>query len=954
MSDSTSTPFLKLVAQNFYHEQLLKQKNAILIFPNKRMIAYFRKYLAETIGKSEISPIIYTIDTFIREHIKTVVADKLTLIFELFDAYKTAVPQFNQSLDQFYNYADTLLGDFNELDNYLISVDMIFTNIKNITELSNSYDFLSDEQIEILQQFWAYFNQNKLSNDKEKYLQIWDAIPKIYQQFKKQLLIKNIAYSGMQLRLFYEKLMTEYFIQKKYYLVGFNALNEAHLRIFEIMGKNGNLQIYWDTDDYYINNQIQEAGLFLRKNIKRLMAYSIQLPETDNIRHKIKHIETYSIPGRVAQAQFMAGLLNKIPDENNIGIILPDEKMLFPILHNMPSKTRRYNITMGYPFKNTQIFQFLTSFFKLHQYRIELISQKEFPFQSYYLKQIIDNPEIKKIINKVDNEFYNRVKTNTKRINPATLNTKNQSFLSHLFNTHTSTENFINSLREILYTLFSEQKTNELNSQNIESEFIIQSYNTVNRLGEQLQRPDITLLMAIKICFQEINSLSIPFDGEKLDQVQIMGLMESRSIDFDYVVLIDANEGILPNVSNPNSFIPQMIRKAFGMPVTAYQDAIFAYLFYRLLQKSKKTYILYNSLEISNGKAEKSRYLNQIEFELGVNSPQQTLFKIQSFQESNIIIENNPEIRQKLASYLSRSPQNSSKKISTTFIHQFLKCKLAFFFKYVAGLKAEEDEEFDALSGKDIGQMLHNSLHKSYLQLKENNHIILKPDSLNILRSHIDSIVDNELLSQYQLDTIDQISGDQKLSADIVKKYAEIVFKFDTQNANPIEIIDMEASYKYSWPVEINIEEEAYFVNFSGIFDRVDKAEYTRIIDYKTGNTEKSFIAINQLFSAEEKNLSKYKEIFQIVLYSVIYYKSTGVMPVPLIYDVRKMGKNFDPHIYKSGIQYDAKSILEDLETIEYELIELLSGIFHPATAFSQTDEIKNCEYCDFKQICKR
>ena len=947
-----SKPFLKLVAEDFYRNQLTNHPNPVLIFPNKRMIAYFRKYLAETIGKSQFSPLIYTIEAFVKDNIKLTVPDKLSLIFRLYDAYKEVLKDYAQPLDKFYSFAETLLADFNELDSYLINPNSLFTNISDLAATSDTFDYLNDEQIKVLQQFWTYFEKEKLNSDKEKFLKLWKAIPEIYKIFTQKLLDEKLAYSGLQLKKLYENFKVEITLKKHHFIVGFNALNEAHLRIFELMGKENIAHIYWDTDDYYLNDKMQEAGLFLRKNITRLKKFSINFDNNNNIAQNIHKWETIGVPGRIAQTQFAAQQIINTPKEKSVGIILPDENLLFPVLHSLPEKTESFNITMGYPFSSTNIHNLIHTYLKLHQYRIEFSDKNQIFFPLKYLRELVHNPLIKSLLKGINDELNIFLdQTNLIRINRNSLNPEKHPILNNLFTQTTEGKELIVHLHAILYSLFLFQKNNDDEKNSIESEFIIKSYNELMRLKELIDRPDINILLTIKLCFQALANLSIPFSGEKLEQLQIMGLMETRSIDFDYVIIVDANEGILPNISKSTSFIPQIIRKAFELPITAYQDAIFAYLFYRLLQRSEKVYIVYNDIAGGNSTGEKSRYISQLEHELDFSNKKQLKLEIKPKKNIDNIIRRTPEINNKLQQYLSKKSK-PRKKITATFLSNYQKCSLSFYFKYIAELKAPDTEDIEELSHKNLGIILHNVLATSYNNLKENNKIYIDKNSLKTLTQNLENITQNEILKTYKVSDFESLSGGQKLNESIVNTYAKEVFKYDISKHEKLEIIGLEEQYKYSHNFPIEINSNVFFVEISGTIDRVDKTNQIRIIDYKTGNAEKRFKNINDLFQRED---IKYSAIFQVLLYSYIYYKKNAQMPMSAIYDLRQIKmNNFNPAIFKDKEEYSPDKFILDLDEFENNLKMLLENIFYSQETFYQAENKDVCTFCDYKTICKR
>ncbi len=953
-----SKPFLQSVAEDFYQNQFKKYNKPVLIFPNKRMIAYFRKYFAQAVGKSEFSPYILTIESFVQQILKLTVPDKLILLFRLYDAYKKVLGDKAQSLSEFYNFGDTLLSDFNELDSYLIDIKSLFTNIKDLAEISDVHDYLSDEQIEILQKFWAHFQSEGMSGQKAKFLLLWEKIPEIYEVFTQSLLHDHLAYDGLQLRKITELIQKgEYHPKYHYFIVGFNALNKAHHSIFGYLAKQNRASLYWDYDAYYSENKAQEAGFFIRQNLKRYKESTIRLADTAKLAENKDNWEVIAVAGDIRQAQIIGQLVHQIPKDKTIGIILGDENLLFPIMNNLPEDIDNFNVTMGYPFQSTFVYQLLVAYFRLHQYGIEFKEEAHFFYPTKLINEILDNPLIKEFETNESLDLQKLIKkAGIIRLAIEKLKEVAHPLFTDFFFVKNTTNDLLNSILNVLYALFSQLKSDEDKQEGVEIEYIIQAHNQLKKLSELLVHEDVDVLLSVKISLQYLANLSVPFSGEKLERIQIMGLMETRSLDFDYLLFADANEGKIPNISQAISFIPQMLRKAFELPVTAYQDSIFAYLFYRLLQRSEKTYILYNSLNSSTSSGELTRYMIQLKYEAGFAHFKNHKINVRPTQKKEINIEKTAKIQNILANYYSDSDK-PFKSIFPTFLSVYLKCPLQFYFKYLTKIKPLV-EEFKELDYRDIGNILHGVLEDSYQKLVVNNKIWVRKDSLPVLEEGLSELVHEKLMRNHEHGSFEELSGGQKLMAEIIESYCRFVFEYDIKKNAPFEILGMEED-KYSILQEFTHKGKKVICKLSGIFDRIDRVNgITRIIDYKTGEAKMEFSDLYALF--ERENKKRLEAIFQVLTYGFIFYKNTTIVPETAIYKIRQIAMpKFSPLIKQKINSKEKKACMTELSTdfvfeFEANLVELIEEIFNPDVSFYQTKNELTCTYCLYKVICNR
>lgn len=723
--------FLYQVAQSIYKNHKNNLENLCIIFPNKRAGIFFRKYLSQLIEKNIFSPQITTINEFIYElssimESKLQLADNLTLIFELYKVYKEKL-KTSEDFDSFYQWGKILLNDFDEIDKEIIPTELIFNNNpQNLKKIEHSSDLPTDQQIELLKTFWSELNTEKKSKYKKIFLEIWSALPEIYYEFKTILRNKNLAYEGMIYRDVIEKIKQNSVIDnipyEKIIFCGFNYLTKSEEYLFELLKENNKAYFFWDTDEYYINNKNHEAGFFLRNNI-------LKFPQTDDFSTKMsnehKSIKIYAVSSDTSQSKLTGQILEENPNfaNENTAIILPDKHLLFPVLHSIPKNMDKINLTIGYPLNNSAIYGLIKHIIDLHRNKQKNESKETIFYyrdviailkhQLCYNKKIADNI-IKEI--EVHNKIYYL---------PKTSDFHESEIYKKIFKNVTEITQVFDYLLDILLTIYNsigEYKTEEEKNQNIqiEKEFIFQTYLAINRLKDVIVKQNITLGIesSWKLITQILNSTSVPFVGEPVEGLQIMGVPETCSLDFDNVFILSMNEGIFPKNTQYNSFIPYNIRKGFNLPTYENNDAINSYNFYRLLQRAKNIYLFYNTEKYSG---EMSRFLYQLKYESPFNIEEYVLANEISIKPPEIIsIPKTPEILDKMKNlYIisENTPIRNQHSLSPSDINTYLDCGLKFYFQNIADL-VESKEIIEEIDEETFGKLFHKTVEILYSTYK--------------------------------------------------------------------------------------------------------------------------------------------------------------------------------------------------------------------------------------------
>ena len=949
-------PFLAEVAEHIYKTYSNSLEDCCLVFPNRRAAVFLTRYLGNIVEKPLWMPLMTTINEFIAELGGLQVADNLLLNFELHKIYNK-VKKSNESFDEFYSWGEILVSDFDDIDKYLVNPHDLFQNLASLKKIENKFDFLTEEQIEIITTFWKSFDPNKYSAQQKDFIEIWEVLEQIYMEFNILLNEKQLAYEGMVFRKVAEQISggkNPGIPYKKLFFIGFNALNKCEDILFNYLKKEGLAEFYWDYDQYYLTNEYHEAGTFIKENIKHYPSpLSTDLFNNLTGDKNIEIISCASHTGMVkAAGNILAGISQNNPatDFTSTAIVLADESLLVPTLHAIPEEIDKVNITMGFPFAQSPVYGLLEMLFSL-QKTIRII-RGEPCFYHLHVIEIIDHQLIHEKTAK-SLEVKQSIIQNNHVYVPAK-EFMDDTVLNKIFIPVDKAPDLGRYLLEITLLLLEHTQSEENTSQQLMHEFLYFLHTGIKRLDEIVreQKAELSKETYIRILRQIVRGIKIPFTGEPLAGLQVMGILETRTLDFENLIMLSVNEGVVPKASQPPSFIPYSLRKAFGLAALGHQDSIYAFYFYRLLQRAKNVTLLYNSSAEGVKSGEMSRFIYQLKYEPAFKINESTItYNLVINPNPPIIIEKNNEIIKVLNEYTSQN--TNTKYLSPSAINTYLDCSLKFYFNYIAGLEEAETitEKVDA---PVFGNILHKLANLVYDSLGKK--IINKEDLLNLSKDKekINQLILKAYSDEYFKTPVTddkELTGKNILIKEVLAKYTHQLLQIDA-NIAPLEILAMEGSYNMTLPVEVN--NQTINIHLGGKIDRIDKINgIVRIIDYKTGNDKTIFKELPDLFNYGDKNRNK--AAFQLGLYSLLYQAKTGeTSPIqPGLYPVKKFFEdNFD---YRISL---GKETIEDFNNLKEEftqhLTEVLTHLFHPQTEFKQTEDLKFCEYCVYRGICGR
>ena len=945
-------PFLKQVANFLYSNHSSELSEYCLVFPGRRAGVFFTAYLNEMIDKPMLSPEIIAINELISSLTGLQQVDQVSLVLKLQEVYSKETGH-QEPLDEFFFWGEILLADFDDIDKYLLNADDLFRNISDLKELENQFDYLSEEQKRAIDEFWGNLDKVPHSFNKDKFIGIWIKLAAIYHRFHEVLKENNIAYSGMIYREVAEAINEQTLTglnAKKYVFIGFNALNSCEKAIFRKLDNQHKAMFFWDYDTVYLNDIENEAGRFLRTNLISFPAPKGFIPESQGTIDQRK-ITLVSVPGNITQAQAI-NLPQVLKSFNinerfdNTAFVLADENLLIPVISSVGKSFKDINITMGYPFVNTPVYGFISQLISL-QKNIRRSSKSAVfyykPVVALLNHQFVVNPGIKSFVAAIR-------KKNKVYISATELNLS--PFVSKIFSSPESWINILDYFLEVLKELSPKFDSTENEQTKLEAEYLFQAFLAIQRLKDTLTGldiPDFPVKIMYRLLDQSLRRISIPFEGEPLTGLQVMGLLETRCLDFENLVLFSANEGFLPRIAAGHSFVPYHLRKGFGMPTYEDRDAMYAYYFYRLIQRTEKTVIVYNSITEGIASSEKSRFLYQLIYDSEFELEELNLsFNFKGTIHEPICIKTTEAHIHKLASVYS------IRNLSPSAINTYLDCKLKFYFKYVAEIKETEEikEEIDAVL---FGNLFHYAMELLYRPFENKT---VEASALKLLRGdrrRIDAIViESVAVKYYQMEPEEasrlKLSGQSILIASHIREYIHQLLENDMQFA-PFYLVGLEKQYSADYKVVSG--DKIINIRIGGIIDRIDRTgDGLRIIDYKTGrNLQLDF---KEWYHLTDRNYSlRRKEIFQTLIYSDILSHTENELPIlPSIYKLDDLFNDvFIPNVIFQGQKLVFQRVKDEF-TLAFD--EVLSEIFSVENSYDQTKDPQKCSYCPYNKICRR
>ncbi len=962
------TPFLYRLAQRFYNRYKNTLHEHTFVFPGRRAGIFFQKYLTDISGKPLFSPTILTIQELFETLSPYQPGDRIGMLVTLYNEY-AAVSRSDESFDDFLYWGEMLLDDFNDIDKYLIDAEQLFRNVQDLKSLDADMSYLSEQQIKAIRNFWEHFMPAEGNDTKKKFQETWQILFKLYTAFRNTLHEKGYAYEGMLFREVAERTKAKEKIHLPFndiVFVGLNALTPAETVLLEYLKNRGVADFYWDYDSPFISDKQNKASYWMKDNLWRFPSH---LPTEEYIKSETPEkekqtIELIGVPSAVGQAKQAGTILSQLiaseaidPEEAiHTAIILPDENLLLPVLYAIPQDIKKINVTMGYGLSHSSIASLIE---QLADLQCNLRKSKdETAFYYRCVLAILHHPLIM-ISAKNEVEFLKKHITDNNRMIITESEIPDHPLLQLIFKPLTRWEEIARYLQSVLifiYNRLTEEKNAKENNKNpnnqaqsgdLEREFIVQYYKSVTRLQETLAEiKTLSVDTYFRLLKQFVQHLSVPFSGEPLSGLQIMGVLETRVLDFENLILLSMNEGIFPSKKATGSFIPFTLRKGFGLPTYEHQESTYAYHFYRLISRAKRIFMLYDTRTEELQTGEVSRYFYQLKYlynnYFDINERVLT-YDASAPDNSPITMVKTPQVLRKLDAFKA----GGDKYLSASLINRYITCPLQFYFSALEELSTKEEVQ-ESVEAEIFGTIYHSLMEKIYRRFIGK---MVTPDTLTALAkndAYLTELIEKAFAEHYfkDKDHPQPLQGQHFLIGEILRSYVKQTLEADKQFA-PFRYIGAEYKFNSIYRVADHLS-----VNFKGSIDRIDQIEDRyRIIDYKTGSGTTNFKDIAQLFDSSRSNRPEH--ILQVFVYALFFAKENPNHTIfPALYYLRSIFNNFNPSITVN------KQKIADISCFFDEFTEhfnaCLQEIFDENIPFTQTKQEKNCQWCTFKEVCGR
>lgn len=974
--------FLNYIAKDLIGRFENQLQDIVLVFPNKRASLFMNEFLAQASDKPVWAPSYISISELFRQFSPIQVPDKIRLVCELYPIYRELRRQTEAEmpLDRFYSWGELLLADFDDLDKNMVPAHKLYQNLRELKAMDTT-DFLSDEQKEALGQFFEDF-QFRDTEIQQEFVRVWDILLELYTRYKEHLLKQNLLYEGALFRKVAEELAPEQLRAKHYVFVGFNVLDKAEQTLFRKIQKAGKALFYWDYDEYYLNAKQgnMEAGFFLRKNIQEFG--NCLDPSLFRCMSQPKEVELISAATENAQVCYISPWLQQhITDkESETAVVLCNETLLEPVLHTLPSCVKNLNITMGFPLSSTPIFSYIQTLCDLH---LSGYTPEKGCYRYAQVRSVLLHPYTQMLSAQAQPLLARLTADSRFLATPPELGA--DEALTSLFPAQSLMENpqlFLTYLRQqveaVAHSLNSHQEDLNATFAPLYREALFTAFTLLNRLLKLVEDGILTVntKTLMRFIHQLLGSASIPFHGEPVIGLQVMGVLETRCLDFKHLILLSLNEGMLPKGGSQASFIPYNLRKAFGMTLIEQKIAVYAYYFYRLIQRAEKVTFIYNNNTEGLQKGEMSRFLLQYLIEHPANHTLslQTLTTDQMpLVTPDITIRKTPQMMQRLLHHYQSTYQKDGEQkyayLSPSALNTYINCQLEFYFKYIAHIRVPEEVTED-IDNALFGTIFHRCSEKIYLRLTHGTgngdilasalEAILKDEVY--LRTLVNDTLKEEVFKIGKDQEMPTLNGIQIIIQRVMLKYVRQLLQRDLSLC-PFTIRGLEKPILDRFTFRFQDSEAWMYIG--GDIDRLD--EYTegtrrilRIIDYKTSGSPQKAGTLEALF---QNGVDGRQYHALQAFYYAMQVNSNGLNPQqlcisPSLFYIQKAANDsYRPTVEIKADGKNTESILDFEQQIGTDYRRLLRNkveeLFSVETPFTPCDG-HHCKYCDYRNLCRK
>ena len=971
-------PFLKQVARYYYDSGKISSR--CFIFPNRRSMVFFRKHLAETLAAADgaaplVMPRMLTINDFFYEVSGAAPADKVRLLLYLYRCY-AELNKKAEPLDEFVFWGDVILGDFNDVDKYLADPKQLFANVADLKQLQDDYSYLTEAQRKAIEGFVSHFSDmsGKLTVDlesdnpavKERFLQIWNLLYPLYCKYNDLLDQEGLAYEGMVYRRVAEGLNTRavedvlntaFNDGDVFVFVGLNTLNECEKKLLHRLKDASRAEFCWDYSGKMIQDPQNRSSLFMRDNVMEFP--QVTRWDEDAVGEPV--INVVSVPSSIGQAKRIPDILASVKDFNDCAIVLPDENLLVPVLNAVPPAVDAVNVTMGLPMKGSILYSLMetVSVMQLHL----AFRRNSWHFYHKQVWDLFSNPLFRNAADDKTLEVVQSIKSSAKYYIPqedlSGVPLLEAVFKPVITDPKSKDRNQIAAFAEYQQAVLTAVASAAVSDPQLalELEYAKEYYKGINMLQDSLMDMEILPLTYVRLLNQLMGMSSVPFKGEPLKGLQIMGPLETRALDFSNLIIMSSNEGVFPRRSVSSSFVPPELRKGFGLPTYELQDAIWAYYFYRMISRAKNVWMLVDTRTEGMKSGEESRYIKQLEYHFGLPLNRYTV-QMDSMKTAQLpdVCKTEEDIRKIKETVLS-----------ATAVQNYLACPAKFYYAVLKGLEREE-EVSESLDAGMFGTIFHEVMRSLYT-----SEDAMAPDFFfgnpeaeksltplkHITRSYIQGWRDREdvirtkvrALIEHELNLV-EISGRNLVVTDVIVRYVMKTLWSD------LEIL--KKSGRESFEIlgrELRVGGMFHGFRFKGFIDRLDafSPDEVRVVDYKTGRVLDDDIFIDdrnaeniaqKIFAPDVKDRPKIA--LQFFIYDLLVKDRNEAKDRNMcncVYSTSRLFKELPEAVPVNRTFFDAMS---------GNLSALLDEMCDPEVGFRRTEDEHVCGYCDFKTICGR
>ncbi len=952
-------PFLKQVAAHYLAADM---EGTCFVFPNRRSAVFFRKYLGDLLREGGAdrpmrAPQSLTINDFFYKVYGGEVTDRIRLLLELYESYKAVYPKA-EPLDEFIFWGEVILADFGDVDKFLVDAEDLFTDVADFKDIQDDYSHLSDVQREAVLHFVNHFRDRngrltvRLDTDdttvKARFLQVWNILFPLYKDFRARLRAQGMAYEGMVYRDLAERLkggeavadiLAGVFPQaRRFVFVGLNALNECEKTVLRRLRDAGLAEFCWDYVSEAVRDPRNKSSVFMRDNVRDFPnAFPV---DPDGVGKPAFHV--VSVPSSVGQAKLAPEILSRCNTENPVetAFILPDENLLMPLLNSIPPEYDSINVTMGCPLTGGAVYALVSSLAAMQQ----RLREKSGVWHFYHreVRSIFANSLFRSVLTPEEETFVQEVKKDAKYYVPQA-DLQGGPLLDLVFRpvvtrpkeaSADQNRALVKYLSDIVS--YVGWKLRGVEAMLLELDFAKRCMQSLNLLGDI--GLDVLPATWLRLLDELLSGESVPFRGEPLEGLQVMGPLETRALDFRNIVLFSANEGVFPRRSSSASFVPPELRKGFGLPTFEYQDSVWAYYFYRMIQRAEHVWLVSDSRTEGLKSGEESRYIKQLQYHY--RAPLERFVatsRMELAPEADAIPKTAADID------LIREGEHSASSLQS-----YLYCPAKFYYSFIKRLSTEE-EVLEAMDAGALGTVYHGTMQALYGPFVDKCLTVADLDGMLKDRKAVKALVRQTILKKMQ--TVD-VTGRDLVVEEVIVEYVLRTLRHDR------ELLVSSGSKGF----DILFLEEKMLGTFEGFkikgyADRIDSylAGEARIVDYKTGKVEQDDIDITDDNAADvvEKlfgptNNGRPKIALQLFMYGLLTQEQEKLRGRPVVNSIYSVSRLFTEPLE------DRPANAEFARLTRERLKDLFTEMTDPSVPFRRTEERKTCEYCDFKMICGR